>query len=57
MCSGAIAWDWRHSACTAMGNSGIDAERGSAWVGNSPAVWRAHYCRPASSGELWPYRW
>ncbi len=49
--------EWRHSACTVMGNSGIDAERGSAWVGNTPNVWRAHYCKPSSSSEVWPFKW
>jgi hypothetical protein len=56
--------------CRPGGGQGLGAllgsERGSAWIGNSPAIWRSHYCRPSSGGEPehdgragrpWPAPW
>lgn len=49
--------DWRHCGGTAMGYSGNDSTRVSAWLGNSESICRRHYMRPSSSGALWPFKW
>lgn len=49
--------EWRHCAGTAMGHSGNDSVRISAWLGTSEDMCRRHYVRPSDTGTLWPYKW
>ncbi|GMV81481.1 MAG: hypothetical protein AMXMBFR7_26650 [Planctomycetota bacterium] len=49
--------EWRHCAGTAMGYSGNDSLRISAWLGNSEDVCRKHYIRTSEKGERWPFEW
>jgi hypothetical protein len=45
--------EFRHSACTALGATGIDRDRGSDWMGNSPKIFARHYCQPSSTAAKW----
>ena len=48
--------EWRHTAATAMGHSGMSALQISQWIGNSPSVCLRHYISPVGPNR-WPLNW